>query len=139
MQWDFSAEQVVKGEVAYGLRDFRADLATEVRRNLPQADAPQQARAFDLLYDLCHWQARGKDLDSFLATCAYDPPACEFLREVHPMMAPNVTMLGAILQRMIMNEVESGLPLERALANVDLEHRRIADATAAAPASRCPA
>jgi hypothetical protein len=36
-------------------------------------------------------------------------------------------MLGAILQRMIMDGVEAGLALETALAQVDAEHRRIVD------------
>jgi hypothetical protein len=41
-------------------------------------------------------------------------------------MAPNVTMLGAILQRMIMDRVEQGLPLEEALVAVEQEHRLVA-------------
>jgi hypothetical protein len=36
-------------------------------------------------------------------------------------------MLGAILQRMIMDGVEAGLSLEDALTQVDAKHRRIAD------------
>jgi len=125
MQWDFSPEQVVKGEVGYGLDHFRADLATEVEMNSPGATAAERAAIFDVVYDLCHWLARGQDQESFLAGLAHDPPTCEFLRDIGPAMAPNVGMLGAILQRMIMDGVESGLELQAALASADELHRRI--------------
>lgn len=129
MQWDFSPEDVVKGREGYGLAQFRADFAREVRLNTPDANDEERARTFNLLYDLCHWLARGAELDGFLATCAYDPPACEFLQEIHPLLSPNVEMLGAILQRMIIEGVESGMALNDALASVDSQHRRIANGT----------
>jgi hypothetical protein len=127
MEWEFSAEQVVKGEVGYALEDFRRDLAREVRMNTPAADDEARTANYNLVYDLCHWLATGKEFDGFLMTCAYDPPTCDFLRDVRPTLAPNVEMLGAILQRMIMDGVEAGLSLEDALTQVDAKHRRIAD------------
>ena len=127
MEWEFSAQQVVKGEVGYALQDFRRDFSREVRMNLPEADDEARVATYNLLYDLTHWLATGKEFDEFLATCAYDPPTCDFLREVRPILAPNVEMLGAILQRMIMDGVEAGLSLEGALAQVDATHRRLAD------------
>ena len=57
-----------------------------------------------------------------------DPPACEFLQDIGPAMAPNVDMLGAILQRMIMDEVESGLALLAAVTSAD--ERAIAGSSA---------
>jgi hypothetical protein len=127
MEWEFSAVQVVKGEVAYPLEDFRHDLATEVRMNTADVDEHDRAATFNLVYDLCHWLATGKEFEAFLATCAYDPPTCEFLGEVRPLLGANVEMLGAILQRMIMDGVEAGLPLEDALARAAEQHRRVAD------------
>ncbi|HEX4944893.1 MAG TPA: hypothetical protein VFV55_11110 [Usitatibacteraceae bacterium] len=127
MQWDFSPEDVVKGRAGYGLEEFRTDLAQEVRLNTPDASYEERAATFSLLYDLCHWLARGEDLEGFLATLAYDPPTCEFLRGVHPAILPNVEMLGAILQRMIMDGVDAGMPLEEALVQAGAEHRRIVD------------
>ena len=127
MEWEFSAEQVVKGEVAYPLEDFRRDLATEVRMNTTGEDEHDRAATFNLVYDLCHWLATGKEFEAFLATCAYDPPTCEFLSELRPLLGENVEMLGAILQRMIMDGVEAGLPLEKALARAAEQHRRVAD------------
>lgn len=125
MEWEFTPEQVVKGEVGYGLEDFRRDLAAEVRGNLGPASPEQAAQTADLLYDLCHVLATNRTLESMLATLAYDPPTCEFLREMVEPMRPNGEMLGAILQRLIMDRVEAGMPLEQALDSVAEHHRQL--------------
>lgn len=125
MEWEFTPEQVVKGEVGYALEDFRRDLAAEVRGNLGPASPEQVAQTTDLLYDLCHVLATDKTVESMLATLAYDPPTCEFLREMVDPMRPNGEMLGAILQRLIMDRVEAGMPLEQALDSVAEHHRQL--------------
>lgn len=127
MEWEFSPEDVVKGDADYSLEDFRADLAREVAINMPGSDAGGRDTAYALLYDLCYWLATGKSFDRFLASHSYDPPTCDFLRGVSPMISSNVDMLGAILQRMIMNRVEAGASLETALRDVADQHRRIVD------------
>jgi hypothetical protein len=129
MEWEFTAEDVVKAKVGYGLEAFRNDLAEEVRMNLGAADPQQQAQTFNLIYDMCYALATNRELDAFLAAYAFDPPTCEFLREIRPMMDTNVEMLGAILQRMIMDGVEAGLPVEQA---VDEAARRHSDVVALA-------
>ncbi|MBK6629781.1 MAG: hypothetical protein IPG33_01375 [Betaproteobacteria bacterium] len=125
MEWEFTPEQVVKGEVGYGLDDFRRDLALEARSNLGPASPEQVAQTSDLLYDLCHTLATDREVESLLATLAYDPPTCEFLREMVEPMRPNGEMLGAILQRLIMDRVEAGMPLEQALDSVAEHHRQL--------------
>ncbi|PKO37483.1 MAG: hypothetical protein CVU33_12825 [Betaproteobacteria bacterium HGW-Betaproteobacteria-6] len=125
MQWDFSLEDVVKARADYGLADFRRDLAEEVRMNLPPADTLQAQRSFNLIYDLCYALATSKDLDRHLGAYSYDPPTVQFLREVEPMMATNVDMLGAILQRLIMDRIESGMVLEQAVEDVATWHARL--------------
>lgn len=122
MNWEFTPEDVVKARVDYGLADFRAALDQEVRLNMPGADEAQVLRCFNLLYDLCYAQATSKELDAFLESYAYDPPTVEFLRELQPQMADNVAMLGAILQRLIMDRVEAGMPLEQAVADTAAWH-----------------
>lgn len=122
MQWDFSPEDVVKARVDYGLADFRRDLAEEVRLNLPPADALQEQRSFNLIYDLCYALATSKELDAHLGAYAYDPPTVQFLREIEPMMVENVEMLGAILQRLIMDRIESGMVLEQAIDDLAAWH-----------------
>lgn len=132
MQWDFSPEDVVKARADYGLADFRRDLAEEVRMNLPPADELQQQRSFNLIYDLCYALATSKELDAHLGAYAYDPPTVQFLREVEPMMATNVEMLGAILQRLIMDRIESGMVLEQAIEDTAAWHAKLAAAPLAA-------
>ncbi|MCK0512992.1 hypothetical protein [Aromatoleum buckelii] len=125
MEWEFTAEDVVKAKVGYVLADFRRDLGEEIRINVGDSDELQFQRTFNLIYDMCYALATGRMLEEFLASCAYDPPACEFLREVEPLMAANVEMLGAILQRMIMDGVEQGMPLEQAVDEAASRHREL--------------
>lgn len=122
MEWEFSPEDVVTGRVDYGLREFRRDLAEEVRQNLASSDALQQTRSFNLIYDLCYAVATSKDLDAFLGSFAYDPPTVQFLRELQPLMTDNAAMLGAILQRLIMDRVEAGMPLADAVQDAAKWH-----------------
>jgi hypothetical protein len=128
MQWDFSPEDVIKARADYGLEDFRRDLAEEVRMNLPPADALQEQRSFNLIYDLCYALATSKELDAHLGAYVYDPPTVQFLREIEPMMAGNVEMLGAILQRLIMDRIESGMVLEQAIEDTAAWHAKLAAA-----------
>ncbi|TRZ55922.1 MAG: hypothetical protein D4S02_16780 [Rhodocyclaceae bacterium] len=123
MEWEFTPQEVVKGEVGYGLPEFRHDLAEEVRRNV-STDTGVFTRTYHLIYDLCYALATSKDVDSHYAAYAYDPPTTEFLRELQPMMSANVEMLGAILQRQIMDRIAAGMPLESALAEVGEWHDR---------------
>jgi len=122
MQWEFSPEDVVKAQADYGLMDFRRDLAEELRSNLGQAEEAQQTRSFNLVYDMCYALATDKKFDDFLAAYAYDPPTCEFLVELKPLMTENVAMLGAILQRLIMDRVEASMPLAHAVEDVAQWH-----------------
>jgi hypothetical protein len=131
MQWEFTPEDVVKARADYGLTDFRRDLAQELRTNLGLADQAQQTRSFNLVYDMCYALATDKKFDDFLAGFAYDPPTCQLLTELKPVMADNVVMLGAILQRLIMDRIESSMPLEAAVEDAARWHAAIVAGTAA--------
>lgn len=128
MEWEFTAEDVVKAKVGYMLKDFRRDLREEIHLNVGNSDGLQFQRTFNLIYDMCYALATGHMLDEFLVLYAYDPPTCEFLRGVEPLMAVNVEMLGAILQRMIMDGVEEGMALEQAVSEAAFRHRQVATA-----------
>jgi hypothetical protein len=125
MQWEFTLEDVVKASADYGLTDFRRDLAEEVRANVPAADEAQQTRSFNLIYDMCYALATDKRFDDFRAAYAYDPPTCQFLSELRPHMADNVAMLGAILQRLIMDRVEADMPLDHAVQDAAQWHASV--------------
>lgn len=124
MEWEFTPEEVVKGICDYGLAEFRRDLAEEVRQNIGDDDPLRFRRVFDLLYDLCYALATSKDFEAHLRAYAYDPPTVQFLREIRPMMEHNAAMLGAILQRELMDRVAAGRPLEAAVQEVAEWHRR---------------
>lgn len=136
MEWEFTAEEVVKGHCAYGLEEFRRDLAQEVSSNMPDSDEPQRARSFNLVYDLCYALATDKKFEDFVGAYAYDPPTCEFLAAVKPHMGENITMLGAILQRQIMDRVEARIPLEHAVQEVASWHAQVVAGTAAGTSPR---
>ncbi|MDP1531613.1 hypothetical protein [Rhodoferax sp.] len=122
MQWEFTPEDVVKARSEYGLQDFRRDLGEELRANLGPMDEAQQTRSFNLVYDMCYALATDKKFDDFVSAYAFDPPTCEFLTELKPHMADNVVMLGAILQRLIMDRVEANMPLAQAIEDVAQWH-----------------
>ncbi|AXS84108.1 hypothetical protein [Marinobacter sp. Arc7-DN-1] len=129
MQWEFTPEDVVRGELEYDLKAFRQDLFEEVAANLPSDEAHVVQQSFNLIYDLCYWQATGREFSGFVATldeiAFLDAPA---LQEINEHMGDNITMLGAILQRMIMDGVESGLVLEQAVAQAaDLHDQAVAE------------
>lgn len=126
MEWEFTPEEVVKAEVDYGLEQFRADMLAEVRINTGDMEEAQQKQMFDVMYDLCYWVATGNDYDDFLATLNQESFLPGFLGSVKQHLEPNIVMLGAILQRLIMDRVEGqSMPLDAALKEVDELHRQI--------------
>ncbi len=122
MEWEFTPQQVAKGEAAYGLIDFRRDLMQEVSLNLQGADEEAARRIHALIYDLCYWLSTGHDVQEFAAQFQ-ELETVNFLLSVVPHQRDNVEMLGAILQRMIMDGVETGLSAEDAVARAAERHR----------------
>ncbi len=125
MEWEFTAQDVVKGSVDYGIEAFRRDLLEEIRLNLPDLDAGNQERIHALVYDLYYWLATGKDFDEFVSHPETSGFTLFFLEDIRGRCAGDVEMLGAILQRRIMDGVERGWPLERALDEVGRAHAAI--------------
>lgn len=126
MEWEFTPEQVVKGEMEYGLVEFRTDLHREVRQNLPPGvEEDEIDGVFTLVYDLCYWLATGGDFEDFEAQFEHDPTVGSFVRTVRDHGTANVEMLGAILQRLIMEGVEAGKGVEEAVAAAAEYHMTI--------------
>lgn len=129
MEWEFTAAQVVRGEAVYGLAEFRHDLGEEIRGNLPGLDRPEFDRLFRVIYDLHYWLATGNEYGDFEGQHDDQPRLLPLLRAVYAHCAGNVEMLGAILQRLIMEGVEAGVPLEHALQQAAQLHARAAATT----------
>lgn len=126
MEWEFTPEQVVGCAVDYGLEQFRADMLEEVKLNLGQMGDAQQLKIFSAMYDLCYWVATGNEYDDFLDTLDQDSFFPGFLASIRDNLEPNIVMLGAILQRLIMDRVEGqNMSLEHAIKEVDELHRQI--------------
>lgn len=127
MEWEFTPEEVVKGEVAYGLEDFRKDLMQEVSQNMGGMESVMPERVFEVIYDLCYWVATGNDYEDFLDSVDEESFFPHFLRSIRGHLQTNIEMLGAILQRLIMDRVDGqSMPLELALKEVDVLQREIA-------------
>lgn len=133
MEWEFKPGALLRGEAVYGLAEFRRDLAEEIRNNVPGLDEPELERLFRLLYDLHYWLATGNDYPAFEAQYADQSRVVQMLRAVHAQSAGNVEMLGAILQRLIMDGVAAGVPLEHAVEQAAQLH---AQAAAMSPLDR---
>ncbi|MBK7615651.1 MAG: hypothetical protein IPJ08_14680 [Burkholderiales bacterium] len=127
MEWEFTTEDVVKGHADYTLQDFRMGLLRELKANLGPMDEAQLTRSFNLVYDLCYALATDKNVEEFISSFAYDPPTCQFLAEVQPHMSENAAMLGAILQRQIVERVEANMPLEMAVQDAAKWHTKLVD------------
>lgn len=126
MEWEFSPQEVVQGNVDYGLAEFRRDLQQELRLNLPSENHPaEQERLLAIVYDMCYWLATGGEFADFESEVGADPYLSGFLRMAHRHAEPNVTMLGAILQRAIMENMEAGMTLEAALDAVASRHAQV--------------
>jgi len=135
MEWEFTPAQLVRGEAAYGLAEFRRDLGEEIRGNLPGLDDPELDRLFRVIYDLHYWLATGNAYGDFEDQFSGQPKLLPLLRAVHQNCNGNVEMLGAILQRLIMDGVEAGEPLEQALEQAARNHQRAVDVS---PSDRTP-
>lgn len=126
MQWDFTPDEVVKGEVNYALEDFRNDLKEEVINNLASDDEAFISHSFNVIYELCHWMATGREFADFVATLPENELLdAHTLQGIKEHMRENISMLGVILQRMIMDNVEQGLPLEQAIEYTAQQHLKI--------------
>lgn len=126
MEWEFKAAALLRGEAVYGLAEFRRDLAEEIRNNVPGLDEPELERLFRMLYDLHYWLATGNDYQDFEAQYADQSRVVQMLRAVHAQSAGNVEMLGAILQRLIMDGVAAGVPVEHAVEQAAQLHAKAA-------------
>ena len=98
MQWEFTGEQVVKGEVGYTLEEFRKDYYEEIKANFPEFDDQEADRMFRIAYDVCYCVATNRQLSELVKhlrtkEISSDEKYLELIRDSN---AENIAMLRAI-------------------------------------------
>ena len=126
MEWEFTRAELVRGEAVYGRLECRRGLSEEIRGNLPGLDDPELDRLFGLICNLHYGLATGNNYREFDGQFAEQPKLVPMLRAVHAHCAGNVEVLGASLQRPIMDGVEVGVSLQQALEHAAQVHQHVA-------------
>jgi len=127
MKWDFTCEQVAKGETAYTLQEFREDYRSEVKDNFDDYDSEQLDAIFPLAYDVCYCTAVRQDLNTLLKHCEdkgleVDIKYLELIRDSN---LENIEMLKAIFAKKVSEFMEEGLDAEAALRRLDEYHSNV--------------
>ncbi len=127
MQWDFTDEQVAKGEVDYSLEEFRSDFYEEVRLNFPEYDPRELDAMCRLAYDICYCTAVRSDLGELLEHCRRrglkaDMKYIELIRDSN---LANIDMLKAIFAKKVSELKETGLSNEAALKKLEEYHQEV--------------
>lgn len=128
MKWTFTSEQVMKGEVAYGLEDFRRDFYQEVKDNFSDYSKEKLESMFRLAYDVCYCEATQGSLNGLLTHYQEKglPVDTKYLELIRDSNRENSVMLKAVLARELAKRMQEGLSSEDALKNLEEYHRHLA-------------
>jgi len=127
MEWDFTCEQVAKGDVAYTLQEFREDYLSEVKDNFDDYDPDQLDAIFSLAYDVCYCTAVRQDLNVLLKHCLdkgiqVDIKYLELIRDSN---LENIEMLKAIFAKKVSEFMEEGLDAKASLKKLEEYHSSV--------------
>ena len=127
MKWDFTGAQVVKGEVAYSLEEFREDLYGEVKENFSDYDKTELDGIYQLAYDVCYCTASQRKLGELLAHCQQKGVQADlkYLMLIRDCNLNNIDMLKAIFARKVSEFMDAGASGEEALKKLDEYHREV--------------
>jgi hypothetical protein len=127
MQWNFTGEQVIKGEADYSLEEFRKDLYAEVKENFPEFSAEQLDSMFRLAYDVCYCIATRRDLGDLLKHCRKKGIQADkkYLELIRNSNLANIDMLKALFARKVSVSMDAGLSGEEALKKLDEYHKQV--------------
>ena len=127
MNWDFTGAQVVKGEVAYSLEEFRKDLYAEVQENFSDYDKKELDGIYQLAYDVCYCTATQRKLGELLAHCKQMGVKADlkYLMLIRDSNLNNIDMLKAIFARKVSEFMDAGASGEEALKKLDDYHRQV--------------
>ncbi len=127
MQWYFTGEEVVKGEVDYSLEEFREDFYAEVKENFPEYDTDALDSIYRLAYDVCYCMAAQHDLGELLRHCREKGINADmkYLELIRDSNLANIDMLKAIFARKVSEFMDEGLSSKDALKKLDTYHKKV--------------
>ena len=127
MNWDFTGAQVVKGEVAYSLEEFRKDLYAEVKENFSDYEKTELDGIYQLAYDVCYCTATQRKLGELLAHCQQKGVQADlkYLMLIRDSNLNNIDMLKAIFARKVSEFMDAGLNSKDALNRLDEYHKSV--------------
>ena len=127
MRWEFTGEQVVKGEVNYSLEEFREDFYLEVKDNFPEYDKKALDSIYRLAYDVCYCVATKRDLDELLKHFKKKGIKADlkYLSLIRDSNLENIDMLKAIFARKVAEFMDEGLNSRDALKKLDEYHKSV--------------
>ena len=125
MQWEFTGEQVVKGEVGYTLEEFRKDYYEEIKANFPEFDDQEADRMFRIAYDVCYCVATNRQLSELVEhlrtkEISSDEKYLELIRDSN---AENIAMLRAIFAAIVSGHLKKGLSSREAMQKLEEYHK----------------
>jgi hypothetical protein len=125
MQWDFSREQVLSGEVSYTLEEFRKDYLAEIKENFPEFDDRETDRMFRIAYDVCYCTATNRELSELVKHLRKKGISSdvEYLELIRDSNAENTAMLRAIFAAIVSGYIKEGLSSREALLKLDEYHK----------------
>jgi hypothetical protein len=125
MKWNFTGEQVVKGEVDYSLEEFRKDFFEEVKDNFPEYGTEELDSLYRLAYDVCYCTVAQRDLGELLEHCREKGLKADmrYLELIRDSNLANIIMLKALFARKVSEFMDEGLSSEDALKKLDEYHR----------------
>ena len=131
MNWDFTRAQVVKGEVAYSLEEFRKDLYAEVKENFSDYEKKELDGIYQLAYDVCYCTATQRKLGELLAHCQQKGVQADlkYLMLIRDCNLNNIDMLKAIFAWKVSQFMDAGASGEEALKKLDEYHRQVLKAS----------
>ena len=121
MEWDFTPDDVMRGNVDYSVAKFREDLLEEIQSNIAEIRGDDITKGFYSIMTiiLCTSLAFGKSIDSIIASIKiyFSNGAVQklltnkdILEEIKENNKENIGMLRAVIHRRMRDDVDKGVP-----------------------------
>ena len=119
MEWDFTPEDVMSGEVDYSVAEFRKDLLEDIQSTIAEIPGDDITKGFYIVtIVLCTSLAFGKSIDSIIASMkTYFPNEAvqklltnkDLLEKIKEDNKENIEMLRVVVHRRMKDDVDKGL------------------------------